>query len=170
MQPHKEVANYWLRVSCFCLLGLMFMALPLPAGIGDARPNMLACVLLFGVLNPPHRLSVGTAFIAGLLLSALTGQILGVQSLCFVLMVYLVHVFYRPLIMFPRVQQRLCVFVTMLVMNACIFACQQGLGQSLVSEWYLLSPLLSALVWAGIFYPCLDMRAIARDDFLVIQQ
>lgn len=159
----------WLKVILSILAAMMFMALPLPSGISQARPNLLLLVLLFWAMQPPHRVGIVIAWICGLLLDVMTAHVLGEQALVMILFVYLAHKLHRQILMFHVLQQMLILFAVSALYQVFVLLIQGMLHQLSLSYWYWLSPLTTGVVWL-IFTPWLNRNAIAKDDYLILKQ
>ena len=60
---------------------MLLTIIPLSDGFRALRPDWVALTLIFWCLALPDRVSVGSGFIAGLLLDVLTGTLLGQHAL-----------------------------------------------------------------------------------------
>jgi rod shape-determining protein MreD len=133
------------------LLALMLMILPLPGWANWLRPEWVPMVLICWTLIIPSRISIGWAFIIGLLLDALTGTILGEHALALVIIAYFITKFQLRISLFGLLQQFITVFITVIIYQLCLL-CVQGLTGSGFMAWqYWLSSLTSALLWPWMF-------------------
>ena len=64
------------------------------------RPDFMLVVLLYWVMRAPNLCSVGTAWVAGLLVDLATGSLLGQHALSFTVTVYLALAYQRRLVLF----------------------------------------------------------------------
>ncbi|MEQ3695799.1 MAG: rod shape-determining protein MreD [Pseudomonadales bacterium] len=111
------------------------------------RPSLLGLSVVFWCLYFPDKVSLGTAFICGLIADSLTGALFGSHALGFCVIAYLTILMHRRLLMFTWVQRILFVFVLMGISQAIInwgFAIR---GDAMPGLSYLLPALTSALVW-----------------------
>lgn len=111
------------------------------------RPSLLGLSVVFWCLYFPDKVSLGTAFICGLIADSLTGALFGSHALGFCVIAYLTILMNRRLLMFTWVQRILFVFVLMGISQAIInwgFAIR---GDAMPGLSYLLPALTSALVW-----------------------
>ncbi|AJC50263.1 rod shape-determining protein MreD [Coxiella endosymbiont of Amblyomma americanum] len=70
------------------LVGMIVTILPLPIWTVWYQPSWIFIILLFWIITVPHRVSIGIAFVVGLLLDLLTGTVLGQHALSFVCFSY----------------------------------------------------------------------------------
>lgn len=94
------------------LLALLLTILPLPAIIDPYRPDWLTLVIVYWVIALPHRVNVGTAWIAGLLLDILMGSTLGVRALALAIMAYVAAMQFQKVRNFSVWQQAVVVGIT----------------------------------------------------------
>ena len=133
------------------LLALIFAVVPLPAGVGPARPYLLALLLAYWLMEAPNHVGLGSAFVIGLLADLVTVTPLGEQALRLVVLTFLVQRFRARLRFFPLWQQALA--IGLLLLNDRIIATLlhllMGDGWPPWSSW--LSPLLAMVIWPWLF-------------------
>ena len=88
-------------------IAMVLTVMPLPAMLAPLRPYWVALVVIFWCLETQALISLGSAFLIGLLLDVLTGTLLGMHALGLVILVYLVTRFRARLRFFPPWQQAL---------------------------------------------------------------
>ncbi len=129
------------------LVALALDILPLPVWVQWLRPNWVLLVLIYWIMVMPYRVSVGYAFVLGLICDLLQGTLLGSQALVFVMVAYLVARFCRQIRMYPLRQQMLVVLLLIFFYKLIIYAVLGFIGQ-LSKVWlYWVSMLVSALLW-----------------------
>ena len=133
------------------LFGLVFAILPLPAGVGPARPFLLAMLLAYWLMEAPNLIGLGMAFAIGLLADLVTATPLGEQSLRLVVLAFLVQRFRARLRFFPLWQQALAIGLMLLNdrVIATLLHIVMGDGLPPWSSW--LSPLLGMVIWPWLF-------------------
>lgn len=133
------------------LLALIFAVVPLPTGVGPARPYLLALLLAYWLMEAPNHVGLGSAFVIGLLADLVTVTPLGEQALRLVVLTFLVQRFRARLRFFPLWQQALA--IGLLLLNDRIIATLlhllMGDGWPPWSSW--LSPLLAMVIWPWLF-------------------
>ena len=133
------------------LIALILYILPLPSWAEWWRPHWVLLVLIFWGTQIPERVGVGTAFVLGLLLDALNGNILGENALALVLISYFIGKFAATLRILPLWQQTLAVFVLTIIEQIVFLWIQRSLGYDIASWLYWLTPLSSMLFWPWVF-------------------
>jgi len=133
------------------LFGLVFAILPLPAGVGPARPFLLAMLLAYWLMESPNFVGLGMAFVIGLLADLVTATPLGEQALRLVVLAFLVQRFRARLRFFPLWQQALAIGLMLLNdrVIAALLHLVMGDGLPPWSSW--LSPLLAMVLWPWLF-------------------
>lgn len=145
-----SISKYLMIMVSF-LLAMMLMILPIPSWANWLRPEWVTMALICWVLIIPERISVGWAFVIGLLLDALTGTVLGEHALALVIIAYFITKFQLRISLFGLLQQFITVFIAIIIYQLCLF-CVQGLtGSGLMAWQYWLSSLTSALLWPWMF-------------------
>ena len=71
----------WATILCFFVVALVMELAPWPAGFQAFKPSWLILVLLYWTLALPDRVSIGWAFLLGVLWDIVLGSILGVHAL-----------------------------------------------------------------------------------------
>ena len=71
----------WATILCFFVVALVMELAPWPAGFQAFKPSWLILVLLYWTLALPDRVSIGLAFLLGVLWDIVLGSILGVHAL-----------------------------------------------------------------------------------------
>ena len=71
----------WATILCFFVVALIMELAPWPAGFQAFKPSWLVLVLLYWTLALPDRVSIGWAFLLGVLWDIVLGSILGVHAL-----------------------------------------------------------------------------------------
>jgi rod shape-determining protein MreD len=140
----------WILLASL-LVGLIFSVIALPAGVGPARPFLLAMLLAYWLMEAPNNVGLGIAFAIGLLADLATATPMGEQALRLVVLAFLVQRFRARLRFFPLWQQALA--IGLILLNDRIIATLlhliMGDGWPPWSSW--LSPLLALVTWPWLF-------------------
>lgn len=141
------------------LVALMLSALPLPESLQWWRPEWVLLVLLYWIVALPTRVGLGTAWVLGILLDVLEGNLLGINALALTIVTYMMLILYQRVRMFGWLQQLLFVFVLVAV-NQIISHWVKGiLGVSTQTLMFLVPAFVSAALWPMLF---MLLRGIRR--------
>lgn len=159
MSPRRERLSTLMLVL---VLALLLTLLPLPETIEPLRPYWVGLVLLYWALEVREMVSLGMAFLAGLLLDVLTGSLMGLNALSLVVLIYLVQRFRARLRFFPPWQQALAVLG--LLVNDCIIRLWIAslMGEPLPTWHYWVSPFVGMALWPWLFLLMDRLRAGRR--------
>lgn len=140
------------------ILALALSILPLPYWATWFRPEWVVLVLIYWVMAVPHKVSVGFAWLVGLLVDALTGSLLGQHALALTLVAYLTVKIHRQVRMFPLLQQALAVMLLVIIYELTLILLKGMLDEVVVPWWYFLSVLTSMLIWPWLYIMLRDVR------------
>jgi rod shape-determining protein MreD len=137
------------------LLALLLTAVQLPPGFPDwlawLRPDWVAIVILYWVIALPQQVGMTTAWIAGLLVDSITGNLLGQHALGLVIIAWAGLSLYERLRMYAMLQQAFIVFVTV-ALAQCIDMAIEIVARDARWSWGVLGPAVtSALLWPIAF-------------------
>ncbi|MGH8147217.1 MAG: rod shape-determining protein MreD [Rhodanobacteraceae bacterium] len=143
-------------------LSLLLMLVPLPLVIQPLKPYWPALVLVYWSLETSDRVTVGLAFLIGIVADLLNGALLGDQALRLAVLVFIVLRFRSRLRFFPMWQQSLAVWLLLLnnhVLQALIRAFAGDAPMPLLS-W--LAPVVGAVIWPFVFLLLDDVNTRLR--------
>jgi rod shape-determining protein MreD len=143
-------------------IAMVLTVFPLPAMLGPLRPYWVALVVIFWCLETRALISLGGAFLIGLLLDLLTGTLLGMHALGLVILVYLVTRFRARLRFFPPWQQALSVLALLLNDRIIVLWIISLRGDALPAVSFWLEPLASTLLWPWVFLLLDRYRSLYR--------
>jgi rod shape-determining protein MreD len=123
----------------------------LPPWLDALRPYWVALVLIYWALETQDLISLGWAFIIGLLLDLLTGSLLGLHALSLVIIIYLVTRFRPRLRFFPPWQQALSLFALLLNDRIILLWIISLRGDPLPSLSFWLPPIIGTVLWPWLF-------------------
>jgi rod shape-determining protein MreD len=134
---------YWLSVAA----GLVFAIVPLPGWLDAARPDLALLAIVYWILTSPRIAGLGYAWLAGLILDALRGLVLGQHALAFLIVAFLTHKLQLRIRMFPLLHQAGAVLLLLGLYHFIIFW-TDGLTGHGYTGWNRWLPILSgALIW-----------------------
>ena len=152
-------------------LGFVFMsfavayllcAMPWTGWLLLARPDFVLLALLFWTLNEPRMVGQGVAFALGLLMDVGDSMLLGEHALEYVLAVYLAQSLRVRILAFHLPEQTLHVAGIFVLSAFVLVVLNLVLGADFPGFAFLLSPLLTALLWAPatwvLYHPAVRRR------------
>ena len=145
------------------LIGMVLSVVQIPASVpaelGFTRPDWVALVILYWVIALPHRVSLVTVWLVGLIMDVLLGDLIGQHAFCYVIITYITANLYQRLRMFSVWQQAAVIFAILGINHIVGFWVESIAGLSEWSLWYLLPALTGALLWPWMF---LLLRSLRR--------
>lgn len=137
----------WLAFPLSVLLAFVLLALPLPTTLAYWRPDWVAMVLVFWVLNESEWIGVWTAFFIGLVVDVETASVLGEHSLMLAVVVYLTRLSSRWVGVFSLWQTAALVFLLVATELLIKIVIQKAQGEPMVWTAYGVPALSSAMIW-----------------------
>ena len=147
----------WVIVVSF-VAALVLTILPLPDWLQVLWPEWGALVLLYWCLALPERISVGTAWVVGLLLDVLHGSLLGQHALAMTVIAYLTVNLHQRIRLYPLWQQALTVLMLLALYQLLLMWFDGIIGQPTKPWTYWLPPLTGMLLWPGSFLLLREIR------------
>ena len=136
--------------------------IPLPSMLDMLRPYWVALVLIYWCLETQGIVSLGLAFLLGLLLDLLTGSLLGLHALSLVIMVYLVSRFRARLRFFPPWQQALSVLALLINDRIILIWIISLRGEPMPTLDFWLPAIIGTLLWPWLFLLLDRYRGVMR--------
>ena len=148
----------FLTVTAAILLSL----LPLPEVLLPFKPYWVAMVVIYWSLETHDMISMGMAFLTGLVLDIFCGSLMGMHALSLVVMVFLVQRFRPRLRFFPPWQQAISVLALLVNDRIILIWIIVLLGEPLPTWKYWLPPLVGLAIWPWLFLFLDRVRARMR--------
>lgn len=134
------------------IIGSLIVALtlsiaPVPAWAEAYRPDWVVLTLVYWTITFPLHYSVGTAWIAGLILDVTQGTLLGQNALALSLVIYICVKFHLQIRQFPLLQLTATVLAMLALFRFILFWINgvAGISAPAVAYW---GPVLSGtIVW-----------------------
>ena len=132
---------------------------PLPQILQTVRPEFVTIVLIYWCIALPNRVSVGIAWIVGLVIDVSTDALIGQHALTLALIAYLAIKLHQRIRIFPIWQQALTIFVLMMFQGTITLWIKGMLGDA-PSLWSFTIPAISTALFWPVGYVL--MRQIRR--------
>jgi rod shape-determining protein MreD len=116
-------------------------------GRAAGTPDLLAVVLVFWTVHQPLRISIGVAFIFGLLMDVHQGSLLGQHAMAYTVLSFFAITIHRRLLWFKVPSQAAQVFPLFAVAHAVELVLRMMAGGVFPGFWIALAPVLEALLW-----------------------
>jgi rod shape-determining protein MreD len=129
------------------LAGLMLSVLPLPHWLNIARPDFLVIVVLYWSIMVPRAGGLTLAFLAGLLLDAFKGVVLGQHALALCLASYIAIKLHLRVRIFPVWHQALTVFWLLAVYQFMLFWIDGMTGHPITNYARWIPAFTGAVLW-----------------------
>lgn len=137
------------------LCSLIAAIFPLPIMLNAFRPDWLILIIFYWVMAVPHRVSMGHAFVLGVLFDLLLGSTLGMHAILFSVLAYIVALNYQRFRYFPIVQTTFivggCIFVSKFSLYWMASSLSTSPYEVVLSKHYFWSALTSMLIWPWFF-------------------
>jgi len=136
---------YWLSVFLSMILSVVYV----PEIVKIMMPDWVLIVLIYWTCTAHFQVSVGRAWVVGLLMDALTGQLLGQYAVAYAASIYLTETQYKRIKAAPIAQQSLFIAGILFLAKVLFFWIERIEYQSLPAYFWL--PVFTgALVWPVI--------------------
>lgn len=152
MRSLDQQKNNILLMPISFFVATLLTLLPLPHYLIWCRPQWLLVTLLFWIIQRPTRYGIFLALFSGLLYDTVSGTPLGLTSIVFVVVAYLVLKLYQIIAYTTRLQQACFVGVITggaLVLQSLLIA-MVGHSAPVIDDTF--SAVTSALIWPLFFY------------------
>ena len=140
----------WVIFSSF-FIALILTLVPLPVWAQAFRPEWVTLVLIYWCMALPSRISIGWAWVAGLLLDVTLGNLLGLHALSLTVVAFLTIKLYQRIRVYPLGQQALAILI-LVAMSQLLNLWVKGIIGTPPNSWlYWLPSVTSALLWPWLF-------------------
>ncbi len=133
---------YWFTV----IIAMALRIAPWSAVISVSAPDWVMLTLIYWVLATPEEASIGKAWIVGLLVDVLTGQLLGQYALTYAVSIFLCEKQHKRIRQFPIMQQSLAIFAILLLARILLFWIEH-INHQLMPLSFWLPVLTGSLIW-----------------------
>jgi rod shape-determining protein MreD len=133
------------------IAALMLSIMPLFTWAEEIRPYFVLMVVMYWAMALPHRVSIGVAWIMGLLLDVSYDAVLGQYALAMALIAFFTVNLHQRLRVFPLWQQAIVVFVFAMIYSLIVLWIK-GITGNAPSVWTILIPCFTtAILWPPAF-------------------
>ncbi|WP_417359618.1 rod shape-determining protein MreD [Gallaecimonas pentaromativorans] len=140
-----------LVIALSLLMAMVMAILPLPLGIDAFRPDWVLLVIFYWTLALPHRVSVGIAWLCGMMIDIMLGSTLGVHALALTLVTYVATMNFQRVRNFPVWQQAGVVVMLVAAKLLLVFWVEHLTNDVVITGRYFWPALTSAAMWFWLF-------------------
>jgi rod shape-determining protein MreD len=151
MRPGQQLL---LPVNPFFIWGSLIVALLLNMlqnmglwGRAAWSPDVLAVVLVFWTVHQPLRVSIGAAFVFGLLMDAHQGGLLGQHAMSYTVLSFFAITIHRRLLWFTVPSQAAQILPLFFAAHGVELVLRLIGGGTFPGFWMLLAPLVESALW-----------------------
>jgi rod shape-determining protein MreD len=137
---------------------MLLTIMPIADSLRVLRPDWVSLTLIFWCLVLPYRVSVGSGFVAGLLLDVLTGTLLGEHALSLSLIAYLCVRLHQRIRAYPMWQQTLSVLLFLVLHQLFTLWIDSIIGRPARPMSYWLPSLTGAALWPVVYRLLTSLR------------
>jgi rod shape-determining protein MreD len=157
----KRPAGFGFILASF-IVAFLLCAMPWSGWALLIRPDFVLLALIFWTLHEPRMIGQGAAFALGLLMDVSDSMLLGEHALEYVLAVYLAQVLRVRIVAFTLPEQTLHVAGVFTLSSTVLVVLNLVLGADFPGFAFLVSPALTALLWAPaswlLYHPAVRRR------------
>ena len=132
------------------LLSLFVSLVTLP--LGYYSPEWILLVLIYWAIAIPSINKLFLAFLLGFLTDIVLGQVLGISSLFYVILIYIVLRLYNSLRYMTIAQQSFVIFFLIIIKQHLLIWAYIMIGQTIEYQAILVGSFMNALLWPLIFF------------------
>lgn len=132
------------------LLSLFVSLITLP--LGYYSPEWILLVLIYWAIAIPSINKLFLAFLLGFLTDIVLGQILGISSLFYVILIYIVLRLYNSLRYMTIAQQSFVIFFLIIVKQHLLIWAYMIIGKTIEYQAILIGSFMNAFLWPLIFF------------------
>jgi len=140
-----------LTMAITMIAAIALTMLPIPQPIAAFRPDWVLLLLIFWTLLTPDRYSVGTAWIAGIVVDVVQGTYLGQHALAMTAVVFVASKLHLQLRVFPLPQLTLVVAAMVSLYQFLLFWINGVAGVTAEAVVYWGPAVSAGLVWPFLY-------------------
>jgi len=123
------------------VIAMILMLLPLPKVLQLFRPEFVLMVLMYWAMALPRKVSVGVAWVVGVLMDVMMGGALGVTAFSYALVIFLTARFHLQLRQYPVWQQALIILSLVLLVQIIAVIVSPK-----TATWFIWIPAVTSMV------------------------
>ena len=132
------------------LLSLFVSLITLP--LGYYSPEWILLVLIYWAIAIPSINKLFLAFLLGFLVDVVLGQVLGISSLFYTILIYIVLRLYNSLRYMTIAQQSFVILFLIIIKQHLLIWAYIIIGRTIEYQAILVGSFLSALLWPLVFF------------------
>ena len=137
----SKSSNGGLIVMITLVIAMILMLLPLPEVLRLFRPEFVLMVLMYWAMALPRKVSVGVAWVVGVLMDVMMGGALGVTAFSYALVIFLTARFHLQLRQYPVWQQALIILSLVLLVHIIAV-----LVSPQTASWFMWLPAVTSMI------------------------
>lgn len=132
------------------LLSLFVSLITLP--LGYYSPEWILLILIYWAIAIPSINKLFLAFLLGFLVDVVLGQVLGISSLFYIILIYIVLRLYNSLRYMTIAQQSFVIFFLIIIKQHLLIWAYIIIGKTIEYQAILIGSFMSALLWPLVFF------------------
>ncbi|AFJ02331.1 Rod shape-determining protein MreD [Methylophaga frappieri] len=146
MASYSRAQQIWV-IYLTLLIALVLMLVPIPDVVSLARPEWVIMTLIYWAMALPQRVSIGTAWVTGLIMDIATGGQLGVHAFAYALAIYIIGRLHLQLRQYPLLQQAFIILSLVFLVHVV-----SVMNAPFANPWHIWMPAVSStLMWPFIY-------------------
>ncbi|MBN6067150.1 rod shape-determining protein MreD [Aggregatibacter actinomycetemcomitans] len=146
-------------LSAIFIIALVMEIAPWPVGFQSFKPAWIVLVFTYWTLSIPHKVSIGWAFIIGIIWDMVLGSTLGIHALVLSVFAYLISTYHLILRNLSLWMQSLLIVALVFAIRLSVFFIELLLHNATFNWQEIFGALASGILWPWVF---LLLRKIRR--------
>ena len=152
----------WATILLFFIAALVMELAPWPVGFQAFKPSWLILVLTYWALAIPNKVSIGMAFLLGVIWDLVLGSTLGIHALVLSIAFYFIAKNYLVLRNLSLWLQSLLVIIFVFAIRVAIFLVELFLHSAAFNWQEIFGAIASGILWPWVFLLMRKMRRQVR--------
>lgn len=148
----------WVTIILFFVVSLVMELAPWPIGFQAFKPSWLVLVLTYWALAIPNKVSIGIAFLLGVIWDIVLGSTLGIHALVLSVAFYFIAKNYLVLRNLSLWFQSLLVIIFVFSIRFAIFLVELFLHNAVFNWQEIFGAIASGILWPWVFLLMRKMR------------